>query len=382
MMNRSPPVPPLAAIAALAAAAAVAAGCAALPPPPGAGEPRDAAVTLPPGPEREPLPPNRFVLEHPEQRVIGELQVLVARETDTFSDIARTYGLGYDELLHANPGVDPWLPGAGTPVILPTRYLLPDAAREGIVLNIASKRLYYYPPAGAEEDERVVYTYPIGIGRVGWATPTGEAKVIDKARDPHWYPPISVRKEHAAAGDPLPSVVPPGPGNPLGHRVLKLDLPGYLIHGTNQPYGVGMRVSHGCVRLYPENIEALYDMAALETPVEIVNQPLAAAWRGDELYFEAHPPLEDDERDLGEALAAMLEQARHERSAFTEDHERANVTAVVEEARGIPIRVLRRDAADVLARARLVKNVVEVDPDELRPLSELEALLAEPQEEP
>ena len=246
-----------------------------------------------------------FALDDPGQTVFGEVQVIRARHDDTFSDIARSYGLGYDELANANPGVDPWLPGEGTPIVLPTRFVLPDAPREGIVLNIAAKRLYEFRAARAGAPA-MLFTYPIGIGRVGWATPTGEAKVIAKATDPAWYVPASVRAEHAAMGDPLPSIVPPGPDNPLGRHVLKLDLPGYLLHGTNQPYGVGMRVSHGCVRLYPEHIETLYATTPVGTRVTIVDEPVSAGARDGVHYVVAHPQLEDDERDWGALVEAAV----------------------------------------------------------------------------
>ena len=197
-------------------------------------------VPLDERPIEEPLDPNNFLLESPGQTVIGEPQVVFATESDTLSDLARAYGLGYDEILAANPDVDPWLPGAGTPVLLPTQYVLPNVEREGVVLNIATKRLFYFPE-GTNSEPRMVRTYPVGIGRVGWETPLGQTTVVAKAKDPQWWVPASVRREHAEMGNPLPSVVPPGPDNPLGHRVLKLDMPGYLIHGTNMPYGVGMR---------------------------------------------------------------------------------------------------------------------------------------------
>src|SRR5690606_12810805 len=254
------------------------------------GAPEAAEPELPPLAERpllDPISRNRFVLETPEQSVVGEPQIVFTRAEDTFSALAREYGLGYDELVEANPGVDPWLPGEGTPVLLPTQYVLPDVPRRGIVLNIAAKRLFYFP-AQAEGEPVEVLTYPIGIGRVGWETPVGEAKVIGKAVDPVWYVPWSVQQEHKAAGDPLPPIVPPGPDNPLGRHVLQLDLPGYLIHGTNKPAGVGMRVSHGCVRLYPEDIETLYGLAERGTPVTIVNEPFLAGWRDGELYLEMH----------------------------------------------------------------------------------------------
>jgi L,D-transpeptidase ErfK/SrfK len=312
--------------------------------------------------EREPIAAGRFVLDSAEQDVVGEVQIIQSRESDTFPDIARAYGLGYDELVQANPGVDPWLPGEGTIIVLPTQFVLPDARREGIVLNIAARRLFYFPPVEGD-DAQTVITHPVGIGREGWETPTGTAEVVDKARDPVWYPPWSVQQEHARAGNPLPAVVPPGPDNPLGHRVLQLDMPGYLIHGTNQPYGVGMRVSHGCVRLYPEDIEALYERVDRGTRVTLVNQPLLYGRRGGELYLEAHPLMAEDERDPGKLLDELMERARQESGAFAEQHERANARQVIADARGIPIRVLSRDRNELARRVRLVANVVAPDPE-------------------
>lgn len=312
--------------------------------------------------EREPIAAGRFVLDSAEQDVVGEVQIIQSRESDTFPDIARTYGLGYDELVQANPGVDPWLPGEGTIIVLPTQFVLPDARREGIVLNIAARRLFYFPPVEGD-DAQTVITHPVGIGREGWETPTGTAEVVDKARDPVWYPPWSVQQEHARAGNPLPAVVPPGPDNPLGHRVLQLDMPGYLIHGTNQPYGVGMRVSHGCVRLYPEDIEALYEMVGRGTRVTLVNQPLLYGRRGGEFYLEAHPLMAEDERDPGMLLDELMERARQESGAFAEQHERANARQVIADAKGIPIRVLNRDRNELARRVRLVANVVAPDPE-------------------
>ena len=258
------------------------------------GKGRDpGTVALEDRPVEEPIEPNSFVLTAADQTVVGEPQVVFARAEDTLSDLAREYGLGYDEILAANPGTDPWLPGEGTPIFLPTQHVLPNVPRNGVVLNIATKRLFYFPSVQDGEPQQVL-TYPIGIGRVGWETPLGATTVVSKARDPHWYVPRSVRLEHKEMGNPLPSVVPPGPDNPLGTRVLKLDMPGYLIHGTNQPYGVGMRVSHGCVRLYPENIEFLYALVDVGETVTIINDPYQMGRRDGVLYFEAHPPLEDD----------------------------------------------------------------------------------------
>jgi L,D-transpeptidase ErfK/SrfK len=310
-------------------------------------------------PLQPPIPTNHFVLDSVEQSVVGEPQVVFTRESDTLSDLARAYGLGYDELVAANPDVDPWLPGDNTPVLLPTQFVLPEVPREGLVLNIATKRLFYFP-AMPEGEKRVVKTYPIGIGRVGWETPVGMTSVVAKARDPHWYVPASVRREHAEMGNPLPSVVPPGPDNPLGHRVLQLDMPGYLIHGTNQPYGVGMRVSHGCVRLYPENIELLYELVEIGEQVLIVNEPYLLGSRDGQVFFESHQPLEDDEIGPQDRLSMLLGSPV---AASLTEREKDHVRTLASIASGLPLRVSAFDSAEVFARARPVYNVVAEDPD-------------------
>lgn len=315
-------------------------------------------VPLEERPVVDPADPNRFVLESPDQSVIGVPQVVFTKDSDTLSDLAREYGLGYDELVEANPDVNPWVPGDNTPVLLPTQYVLPPGPREGIVLNIASKRLFYYP-ATSEGLPQYVLTFPIGIGRVGWETPLGTTEVISKAVNPSWWVPLSVRQEHEALGDPLPSVVPPGPDNPLGSRVLKLAMPGYLIHGTNQPYGVGMRVSHGCVRLYPENIEFLYELVEIGEPVSIINEPYLLSRSGGEWYFESHAPLEDDTVDAGERLDLLLEAAGEDFSPELREHARAIATV----SDGVAVRLAPLDAQEVMARAVPVHNTVVVELD-------------------
>jgi len=238
--------------------------------------------------------------------LLGEAQRLELRYEDTLVDVGRQVKVGYEELRLANPGVDPWLPGAGTELVLPTAYLLPSAPREGIVINIAEYRVYFF----YEEDGRPrVATLPASIGRMDWETPLGRTRVVARARNPAWYPPESVREEHAAEGRSLPRVVPPGPENPLGGYAIRLGLPGYLIHGTNRPAGVGMRVTHGCVRLFPEDIEWLFPRAPVGTPVRIVNQPVKFGWQGDELFMEVHPALAEpappETVAAGEADAAV-----------------------------------------------------------------------------
>ncbi len=229
--------------------------------------------------------------------LVGQVRYATVAEGETLLDIGRRNGVGFKEMQRANPGIDMWIPDPGTRVTLPTQHILPDAPREGIVLNVAEMRLYYYPPAQPGEAP-MVETYPVSIGRMDWSTPLGESRITQKLLDPAWYPPASVREAAAARGETLPPVVPPGPDNPIGPHALRLNIPGYFIHSTNQPWGVGMRVTHGCVRMYPEDIEDLYDRIPLNTKVRIVNQPYKVGWAGGTLFMQAHPPLEEDREAL------------------------------------------------------------------------------------
>jgi L,D-transpeptidase ErfK/SrfK len=285
---------------------------------------------------QEPVRTDRLLLPDADTDVVGEVQYVIAREEDTLPDFARRYGLGYDEIVAANPDVDPWLPGAGTRVVLPTRFVLPDAPREGIVLNLPALRLFYYPPA-AEGEPRVVVTHPIGIGREGWRTPVGRMRIIQKTENPAWRPPASIRREHAKQGDPLPAVVPAGPDNPLGSHAMRLSRPSYLLHGTNKPYGVGMRVSHGCVRLYPEDISRLFGEVAVGTNVHIVNQPYLAGWQGGTLHLEAHAPLAEDAKRWQGSLEPMqrVVEAASADAPDAVDWEQA--AAVARAAQGLPV---------------------------------------------
>lgn len=218
--------------------------------------------------------------------LVGEIGTVTVAEGETLLDIARAHDLGYNEITAANPGVDPWVPPPGSTVTLPTRFLLPSAPRQGIIVNLAEMRLYYYPePSGGE---RVVMTFPIGIGQEGWGTPLGVTAVVGKIKDPSWTVPDSIRAEHERNGDTLPGVVPPGPDNPLGAYAMRLGLTSYLIHGTNKPYGIGRRASHGCIRLYPEDIEALFQHVTVSTPVWIIDQPYKLGRDRAGLLLEAH----------------------------------------------------------------------------------------------
>ena len=244
------------------------------------------ATSVPSMAETLPLPPDDVDL-------VGQVRVIEALHEDTLLDIARRSHLGHDEIVIANPAVDRWLPGAGTQVVLPTRYVLPAAERKGLVLNVPEMRIYFFPPAKNNEP-RMVKTYPVSVGRMDWSTPLGKASVTSKQKDPAWRPPQSIRAEAAARGETLPEIVPPGPNNPLGQYALRLSVPGYLIHGTDKPWGIGMRVTHGCLRLYPEDSEAMYNEVPVGTQVQIVNQPVKVGWLAGTLYMEVHPPLDED----------------------------------------------------------------------------------------
>jgi L,D-transpeptidase ErfK/SrfK len=274
------------------------------------------------------LPPEGF-------DVVGAVSTITARHEDTLVDIARRHGLGYEDIVRANPDLNPWLPGEGAEVVLPTRFILPPGPREGVVLNLAEYRLYYYPQP-REGERAYVMTYPISIGRMDWETPLGLTEVVSKVVDPAWYPPKSVREEHAADGDPLPAIVPAGPNNPLGRFAMRLSMPGYLIHSTNRPAGVGMRVSHGCIRMFPEDIEYLFGKVDINTKVRIINEPLKFGWSGDELVMESHPLLEESDKDPLTSVTELFIGATGERSGKLDWH---LAEEVVNRSDGIPIPV-------------------------------------------
>ncbi|KFI23515.1 peptigoglycan-binding protein LysM [Nitrosococcus oceani] len=246
-----------------------------------------------------------FALPSLGETVVGRNLVVPAKASETLLDIARRYDVGYSEIKAANPNVDLWLPKEGSLVVVPTRYILPQAPRKGVVINLAEMRLYYFPESPTAQPSAVV-THPIGIGREGWSTPLGRTSVISKKKNPTWVPPESIRAEHAADGNPLPKIVPPGPDNPLGKFAMRLGMPGYLIHGTNRPWGVGMRVSHGCIRLYPEDILSLFNQVKVGTPVNIVYQPFKAGLKDGILYLEAHAPLPELENSEQGGLTSMV----------------------------------------------------------------------------
>ncbi|MBZ0335457.1 L,D-transpeptidase family protein [Marinobacter sp. AL4B] len=261
----------------------------------------------------------------------GDLQVFTTAYEDTFAGIGNELALGYLELVKANPGIDPWLPGEGTHITLPRMYVLPDSNREGIVINLAEYRLYYFTDSG-------VQVYPVGVGTEDNPSPLTNAKVTMPLESPAWYPPASIRAEYEASGDYLPRMIPPGPDNPLGSHALMLSEKGYLIHGTNKQFGVGMAVSHGCFRMYNEDISRFAYQVSKGTPVQVIREPVKVGASGGEIWLEVHRPREDytaeDREELWRETMVKVE-------AFQKQHpntqvKRMAIEVAVDQADGIP----------------------------------------------
>jgi L,D-transpeptidase ErfK/SrfK len=335
------------------------------------GQLRHPAPPAPPAPPVAPALPapvanERFELD-PGQDVVGVVQVVTAGKDDTLTDIARRFNVGYEEIVRANPKVDPWLPGEGREIVIPSQFILPDAPRTGLVINIAAMRIFYYPPVRRGE-RALVLTHPIGIGKVGWRTPEGVTKIVRRQQDPTWRVPVSVRKEHHENGEHLDPVIGPGPDNPLGKYAFYLQWPSYLIHGTNKPAGVGLRSSHGCIRLYPEDIAQFFAIVPVGTQVRVVNQPFVFGWRDGQLYMQPFGVLEDDTRDwakasrrlLSKSLAATLQQ---QLQAHRTQVDWTLVSALARAPRGVPVPITDPDATveQILAGAPRVQNVLPED---------------------
>lgn len=302
------------------------------------------------------VPRERLVLGNGDS-IAGQLATVEVQQGDTLADIARHYGLGLEEIAAANPGLDVWVPEAGKRALLPLQFTLPEAPRKGIVVNVAAMRLFSY--SGKNPNE--LATYPVGVGKEGRSTPTGDMYVQRKAEKPTWYVPESIRRDHQQKGDPLPAVVPPGPDNPLGDYAMYLSKSSYLIHGTNKPYSIGLRASNGCLRLYPENIGSLYKATPVKKPVWIVNQPYLIGWLNGQPYLEAHAPHEElNAKALRKNLYAKLKEVERKKGLKLDWNK---IDSVVAEARGIPVPV----AEQTPGVAELTRGAVALEaPGELK----------------
>ncbi|MDD5578853.1 MAG: L,D-transpeptidase family protein [Methylobacter sp.] len=267
-----------------------------------------------------------------------------AEQDETLLDVARNFLLGQTEVIRLNKDLDRWHVKKGEIIRLSNRRILPDTPHEGITLNISEYRMYYYPPAQKGMPRRVM-SYAHGVGRQDWKTPLGKTSVARKVKDPSWHPPESIRKEHAANGDPLPVIVPPGPHNPLGAYALHLALPGeYRIHGTDidKIYGIGMQITHGCVRMYPEDIEELYNSVKVGTPVYIVKQPIKVGWLNNVLYIEAHPDLEGEEMTQDQRYAVALALIQKANNQEMPDFDQKALNEALNNLDGDPVAIYER----------------------------------------
>jgi L,D-transpeptidase ErfK/SrfK len=284
--------------------------------------------------------------------VIGRLAVIRLEKGDTLPDIARHFSLGINEVSAANPGVDMWVPKAGERIMLPLQFILPDAPRKGIVINLATMRLFQYK---GDSKSLLVMTYPIGIGTTERPTPIGQMYVVRKVTQPTWYVPASIAEDHRKKGDFLPAKVLPGPQNPLGEYALYLSKSTYLIHGTNKPASIGLNATNGCMRLYPEDIKKLYENTPVNTPVCIVNQPYLMGQSNGIVYLEVHASLEgSDAVELEKMYAKMYAKLRNieKNSGRTLDWKK--VEKVLAEARGIPVPIFE------IHQGRWVEQTIEV----------------------
>ncbi len=282
-----------------------------------------------------------FTLPPDNEDIIGEMQSTTVRAGESLGEVGRRFDVGVYEMIEANPKLDPWAPTPGSVVVIPTQFILPKVPRIGLVLNLAEMRLYYFHP-----DKPLVTTHPLGIGKKGWTTPLGQTVIINKKKDPPWYPPKSIHEEHLAKGDSLPPVVPGGTSdNPLGRYALYLGLKGlssktgsFLIHGTNRPAGVGVRVTHGCIRLFPEDIETLFHKVPIGTSVRIIHEPFKVGWYKQRLYLEAHQPLTEAQYNGSNSLSRLtkiIEEAIE--GSYEVNWTSAKMAA--KSAQGYPIRI-------------------------------------------
>lgn len=270
--------------------------------------------------------------------IVGEIQTYTVRSGESLGEIGRRFDIGVYEMIEANPNMDPWVPTEGGVVVIPSQFILPKGPRTGIVVNLGEMRLYYYQPDKAE-----VSTHPIGIGKTGWSCPLGQTTILRKKKDPTWTPPESIRKEHLEKGDVLPPVVAAGSENPLGRYAFYLgfDEGAFLIHGSHRPGGVGVRSSHGCIRLLPEDIESLFNKVPIGTTVRIIHEPYKVGWHENHLYLEAHQPLSEPHHASSKSvshLEKVIEAAvREKEGGHLVNWDTAQVTA--KDTQGYPVQI-------------------------------------------
>jgi len=285
-----------------------------------------------------------FPLPTDGDNIVGDIQVItIANPDTTLLDIARDYDLGFEEITRVNPDVPVWVPKLGRRVIIPTEFILPPGPQEGVVVNIPQRRLFYFPKPAPQQQAQVI-TFPISIAREGWRTPLGQSRIVAKHRDPSWFVPKSILEEHRSDGETeFPTYFPPGPDNPMGMLALETGFPGIYIHGTNMPWGVGMRTSHGCLHLYPEDAAQLFPIIPVGTPVRIIDEPITIGVRDGTLYLSSSKPLSEYHNELPvptRALSALVPYTEDSGSAHSYadvDWQRAYDAAMAHQILPVPI---------------------------------------------
>jgi L,D-transpeptidase ErfK/SrfK len=247
------------------------------------------------------------------QTIIGSPREYTIQKKDTLLDVARYFDLGYNELVQAYPDMDPWLPPVGETLTVPTFWILPKSSNEGVVVNIPEMRLYYFPPRDKEETQRMVVTLPVGLGRDDWPTPVAKFKISGKTANPTWVIPESIKKERIAEKGWTEDFIPGGsPDNPMGKYKIQLTLPMYAIHDTNNPWAVGRLVTHGCIRLYPEDIQQFFNVIRIGVPGEFVYQPVKIGFLNGRVYAEVHEDIYGLVPDLWQEAQKVAQESGFE----------------------------------------------------------------------
>ena len=291
------------------------------------------------------IPPawsSSYLLPRNGDNVVGYAQFKLIKNNETLLDIARQYNVGYNEIVAANPGVNPWMPNPENRIKIPTQFILPPKPWQGVIINLPEMRLYFFPPTTLFNDQRVI-TMPLSIGKINWSTPTGNFYVKEKIKHPSWTVPNSIILENGLERYGNRRIIPPlDDDNPLGEFAILLNETGYLIHGTNKPFSIGRRVSHGCLRLYPEDISVLFDYVNRKMPVRIINQPYKVGKRNNIIYVETHNWLEEDVNRRGINITPIVRDiVRQLPGLVVPDDAWRQLDTIVSEASGLPTPLLK-----------------------------------------
>lgn len=283
-----------------------------------------------------------YLLPRNDDNVVGHVQFKSVKDGETLLDIARQYNIGYNEIVAANPGINPWMPNTENRIRIPTQFILPPKPWRGVIINLPEMRLYYFPPITLFHDRRVI-TMPLSIGKINWGTPAGNFYVKEKIKHPSWTVPNSIVVENGLERYGNRRIIPPlDDDNPLGEYAILLNETGYLIHGTNRPFSIGRRVSHGCLRLYPEDISVLFDYVDRKMPVRIINQPYKVGKRNNVIYVETHNLLEEDVNRHGINITPIVRDIVRQIPGFVvPDDAWQQLDRIVSEASGLPTPLLK-----------------------------------------